>query len=369
MKVVLVSHHALPHVGGLEILVDKEVRALVAAGHSVVHITSDLGGAGHLPPYPPGATLLRIRSWNPIERFLHLAYPLFSPRLLTTLWRESKAADVVHVHGFIYMSSLVAVVVAALRGKPRILTDHGAIQTYHTPIATLAARAASETIGRVNCRLATKVVAYNQRVLSVISRLNGGRSPAAFVPYPVDETVFHPAAPEVRRRLRQELGWPDDPKTVLFVGRLNPDKGADLLVRTPDPDRYRIVICGPGDPSILGDLSNRPDVSVLAPRPQSEIRDLYQAADVVAVPTVPGREGFPLVAREALACGTPVVLAYEPGYEPYRNVRGLRFVERTSSGLHAGIVAALSDAVPLPALPADDPLTPSAARWIEMIYA
>lgn len=368
MKVLLVSHHALPHVGGLEILVDKEVRALVDAGHTVVHVTSDAGGAGQLVPYPTGATLVRVASWNPVERVAHLAYPLFAPRLVCTLWRESKRADVVHVHGFIYLSSLIAVLVAVLRRKPRILTDHGAIQTYHTPIATVAARIASETIGRLNCRLATKLIAYNQRVLDVISRLNGRRAPAAFVPYPVDDAIFHPPTPEARSELRRRLGWSDTVKTVLFVGRLNPDKGADLLARTPDPERYHIVICGPGDPAILGDLRNRQDVTVLAPRPQSEVRDLYQAADVVAVPTVPGREGFPLVAREALACGTPVVLAYEPGYEPYRGVRGLRFVERTSAALHAGILAALAEDVPLPALPADDPLTPSTQRWVEMIY-
>lgn len=368
MKVLLVSHHALPHVGGLEILVDKEVRALAAAGHEVVHVTSDAGGAGQTAPYPACASLVRVRTWNPVERWFHLAYPVFSPRLLRTLWREAGRADVVHVHGFIYLSSLIGMVAAAVRRRPRILTDHGAIQTYHSAIATVAARIASETIGRINCRLATKLVAYNQRVLTVISRLNGGRAPAEFIPYPVDADLFHPPSPERRLALRRGLGWPDSPKTVLFVGRLNPDKGADLLARTPDPDRYRIVICGPGDPAILGDLTGRDDVTLLAPRPQLEIRDLYQAADVVAVPTVAGREGFPLVAREALACGTPVVLAYEPGYEPYREVRGLRFVERTSTALRAGIVEALEDEVPLPALPADDPLTPSVDRWVELIY-
>ena len=35
MHALIVSHHFLPHVGGLEVLVDYEIRALVAAGHLV----------------------------------------------------------------------------------------------------------------------------------------------------------------------------------------------------------------------------------------------------------------------------------------------------------------------------------------------
>ncbi len=368
MNVLLVSHHALPHVGGLEVLVDKEARALARGGQRVTHVTSDARGAAQSDPYPDGATLVRIATWNPVERYLHLAYPIFSPRLLTTLWRESKRADVVHVHGFIYLSSLAAMVIAAFQHKPRMLSDHGAIQRYHSPYATIPARIAAETIGRLNCRLATRLMAYNDRVLEVLADLNGHRSPTRFVPYPIDAELFHPPTPERRQALRRQLGWRDDRKTVLFVGRFNPDKGPDLLVRAADPDRYQIVLCGPGERANLGDLRGRSDVTVLDPRPQTGVRDLYQAADVVAVPTVPGREGFPLVVREALACGTPVVLAYESGYEPYRGVRGLRFCEHTEASLRATLVEALSDTVPLPPLEPDDPLSPSEGSWIEMIY-
>jgi glycosyltransferase involved in cell wall biosynthesis len=368
VNVLLVSHHALPHVGGVEVLVDMEARELARQGHHVTHVTSDASGAGRSVPYPPNVRLVRVRAWHVVERRFHLAYPIFSIRLLRVLWRESRRADVVHVHGFIYLSSLAAMVVAALRGRPRMLTDHGAIQRYHTPLATLAARAAAETVGRLTCRLATVVMAYNQRVLDVMSDLNGRRSPARFVPYPVDRSVFHRASPDRRRELRRELGWPDTPRTVLFVGRLNPDKGADLLVQAGNPARYRIVICGPGDTRNLGDLRGRDDVTVLEPRPQSEVRKLYQAADVVAVPTVPGREGFPLVVREALACGTPVVLAYEPGYEPYRALPGLTFFERTVDGLRAALDAVLCESHEPDEWVVPDELAPTAPAWIRQMY-
>jgi len=48
-------------------------------------------------------------------------------------------------------------------------------------------------------------------------------------------------------------------------------------------------------------------VSFLAPRPPSELVDVYRAADIVAVPSY--SESFGLVALEAQACGTPVVAA------------------------------------------------------------
>src|SRR5205807_6495543 len=135
------------------VLVDKEIRALADEGHGVVHVTSAISGKGETPLYPASVRQVRVPATSYLERRHHLAYPIFSPGLLPVLWREVSHADVVHAHGFIFMSSVFALVIAALRGKPRILTDHGAIQRYHSWVHTGLARMASETLGRLNARL------------------------------------------------------------------------------------------------------------------------------------------------------------------------------------------------------------------------
>src|SRR5438132_170642 len=163
------------------------------------------------------------------------------------------------------------------------------------------------------------VASDNSRVLGVMEHLAGSKRKSLFLPYPVDTSLFRPPTAGERRAARQRLGWPEGRQKVLFVGRLIPDKGVLLLLQAVD-GTYDIAFCGPGDPAILGHVP-RAGVEYLTPRPQSELVSLYHAADLLVLPSA--REGFPLVVREALACGLKAVLAYEPGYEPYSRLPGL----------------------------------------------
>ena len=84
----------------------------------------------------------------------------------------------------------------------------------------------------------------------------------------------------------------------------------------PHRDVRLLVVGGPSGsglerPRSLMDLADERGVAdrvnFLAPRPPSELVDVYRAADIVAVPSY--SESFGLVALEAQACGTPVVAA------------------------------------------------------------
>ena len=101
MRVLLVSHHAPPHIGGVENLVVAEANALLAEGHDVVWITSDGAGAGQAVPDHARLRVLRVRAWHGIERRFRIAFPIFAPSLVWHLWREVRAADVVHAHGIV----------------------------------------------------------------------------------------------------------------------------------------------------------------------------------------------------------------------------------------------------------------------------
>ena len=118
---------------------------------------------------------------------------------------------------------------------------------------------------------------------------------------------------------RTRLGVPPDAVLLLFVGRLQPLKAPDVLLRAAallDPAlRARAVVAvvggpsgnGQGEPAMLRDLAATLDLPVVfeAPSGRDRLRDWYAAADVVAVPS--HNESFGLVALEAQACGTPVV--------------------------------------------------------------
>jgi glycosyltransferase involved in cell wall biosynthesis len=368
LRVLLVSHHALPHVGGVEVLIDKEIRALCAAGHRVVLLTSDAGGSGQTPSYPDAVEVLRLPAWYFLERRFQLPYPIFGPALLRALWREVGRCDVVHAHGFIFLNSALALVIAWLRGRPRILTDHGGIQHFRSRLIAVLARCGIETVGRLSACLATRLVSYNTRIGGLLERLARTRRKSLFLPNPIDYRLFHPPSAEERRRARTHLGWPADRAKVLFVGRLIPEKGVPLLLRAADP-AFDLVFCGPGDQALLGPLP-RLGVEYLPPRPQRELVAVYQAADLLVAPS-DQREGFPVVVQEALACGLRVITSYEEGYAPYRHLPGLSFCEREPAALRAAIQQALSEPCVSSSLArqaALEEFCPPEDQWVARLY-
>jgi D-inositol-3-phosphate glycosyltransferase len=151
----------------------------------------------------------------------------------------------------------------------------------------------------------------------------------AIVPPGVDLDTFTPTAGWSRWVVRRGLGLPSDAVVLLFVGRIQPLKGPDVLLRAAarmldptapefDPQLARrlvVVVCGGPSGSgldepdhlqkLAAELGIADRVRFLPPRPAAELARLYRAADVVAVPS--HSESFGLVALEAQATGTPVV--------------------------------------------------------------
>jgi D-inositol-3-phosphate glycosyltransferase len=369
MRVVLVSHHAFPHIGGVETLVDMEVRALAEAGHEVVLISSNGKGQGVSPCYPGSVKVIRVFALHFLERFWRLPYPIFSPRLLWHLWREIARCDCVHVHGFVFMSSVLALLIAWLQGRPRLLTDHGGVQHFDCRLLSFLAWFTANTLGRLSARLANRLVTYNTRILQFLDQLVGVEGVTRFVPNPINKSLFRPPTPVERRVAREELGWATDRPKVLFVGRLLPEKGVALLLATRDPS-FDLVFCGPGDGALLG--TPLPEgVQHLPPRPPDELVRLYYSADLLVVPSAL-REGFPLVIQEALACHLPVVTCHDPGYEPYGILPTLLLCQRDSAAIGQAIRRALaapkgdSEANGLPGI---DDVFPSPQAWLHRLFA
>ena len=139
----------------------------------------------------------------------------------------------------------------------------------------------------------------------------------------VDLDLFTPAS---RLAARRRLDLPPDAHVLLFVGRIQPLKAPDVLLRAAalmvarDPGlRDRLVVAVVGGPSGSGlahpthlddlarSLGIRDLVRFTPPVPQAALADWYRAATLAVVPSY--NESFGLVAVEAQACGTPVVAA------------------------------------------------------------
>jgi D-inositol-3-phosphate glycosyltransferase len=149
-----------------------------------------------------------------------------------------------------------------------------------------------------------------------------GADPARIeiVPPGVDHAFFGPG---YRPQARQALGLPAEGPLLVFVGRIQPLKGADVAVRTlaqlnRGGGRHHLVIVGgPSGPrgqqaydglvALADDLKVSDRLTLVDPQPHELLSTYYRAADVCLVPS--RSESFGLVALEAAACGTPVVAA------------------------------------------------------------
>ncbi|GAB3077047.1 D-inositol-3-phosphate glycosyltransferase [Pedococcus soli] len=143
------------------------------------------------------------------------------------------------------------------------------------------------------------------------------------VPPGVDLSVFSPGDQRASRAL---VGVAPDAKVLLFVGRIQPLKAPEVLVKAAaeligrHPEwRGQLVVAVLGGPSGSGlehpeslqeltvALGLTAQVRFVPPVSRPELAHWYRAADLVAVPS--HSESFGLVAVEAQACGTPVVAA------------------------------------------------------------
>lgn len=164
-----------------------------------------------------------------------------------------------------------------------------------------------------------------------ISELYGlERGRISIVPLGVDHAFFSPGDREMARKA---TGLPTDGRMMLFVGRIQPLKGADIALDTfirlakRIPDIFLVMIGGPSGPfgeRVMRDIEAKVERNKLSSRvyfvpPQRHevLSSYYRAADVGIVPS--RTESFGLVALEAAACGLPVVASNVGGLKTLVN--------------------------------------------------
>ncbi|WP_089936945.1 glycosyltransferase [Candidatus Entotheonella palauensis] len=146
------------------------------------------------------------------------------------------------------------------------------------------------------------------------------------IPCGVETSIFHP---HDRQQARRRLGLPGGP-LLLFIGRLQPLKGIDTLLKCAYDVRQRhddlqVLIVGGGvdtdDPherqererlhALMRELGLTGHVRFIDAQPQEQLAYYYAAADLLMMPS--HYESFGMVVLEAMACGTPVVASHVGG--------------------------------------------------------
>jgi D-inositol-3-phosphate glycosyltransferase len=323
LRVLMVCHYYPPHVGGIENVVQAEAVRLAALGHEVTVLTSgertgvaDEPVSQNIDTAFAGAAgrtvrVVRIAAWNGAEERAGVPFPITSPRLLPQALRWARWADVVHVHDCFYLTSWAGGLASALTRTPLVLTQHVAMVEHPSALVRLAQKAVYGTIGRALLRRARTVFTINDYIARFVGTLGAPAAKVTVLGNGVDGDLFRPPSGEAERtRLRERHGLPQDRVLALFVGRLVPKKGIDLVFAAGQAiSALDVVVAGSGDAAQYG-AGER--VHLLGPRPAEAVAELYRACDLFVLPTT--GEVFPLAVKEAMSAGLPVVTTDEPDY-------------------------------------------------------
>lgn len=313
MRVLFVTPYAPPHIGGLEAIVDSLALRLTRRGHDVTVVTSQAGwkdGYGTPGDPPTGYRVIYVpAAYKFAQSRLGVPYPLFAPALGRVLRREIARADVVHVHGFLFHSTLATLAIARRvpRKPPIVLTEHVAHVPYENPLLDRAQAAAIATLGRWSSRAADAVVVFNRNVQETIERIAPG-SRIEWIDNGVDTDFFRPAETAERSRLREQFGWDQRPR-VLFGGRAVAKKGPDVALEAARVGGGAFSLAVVGAISVPESSPNVERVGLLS---RKRMAAALRCADALLMPS--RGEGLPVTIQEALASGLPVVATDDPGY-------------------------------------------------------
>jgi glycosyltransferase involved in cell wall biosynthesis len=274
-------------------------------------------GAGLFPSRTTAGKLSRLPAYEWIDglfvrhpRVFHvprLDYAVAPALYVASLWpavrRLAGKVDVV-LGSFAYPDGVAAVALARLLGVP------SAIYALGTDLNVVPAFAGVPAVLRRALPRAQKIIAPSRALGDRAVALGASPDRVVVIPNGVDRSIFFP---QDRRAMRRFLGQPEDGRWILFVGRLEKEKGLEELlaafqkIAAAEPD-LKLVVVGDGTlrARLQGEAARTPGrIIVAGPRPLSQVGRWMAAADLLALPS--WNEGTPNVVLEALASGRRVV--------------------------------------------------------------
>lgn len=235
----------------------------------------------------------------------HLGRGRFDPRILgdlVSLARE-RGARILHVHG--YAAADFGRLAARAAGAKLVLHEHFADPRMPAYQALADRLLSGHTDGAIAVSRSTRDFLVKERFVPE------GRVRLIWNGAPLHE--FAPVPKERARRVRRDLGIPEEALVFGTIGRLSAQKGHRFLLEAaarvlPAFARARVLIAGDGD--LMGELRQQAAALGIGGRVvfaghRTDVPDLLGALDVFCISSL--YEGTPLALFEAMASGRAIV--------------------------------------------------------------
>jgi glycosyltransferase involved in cell wall biosynthesis len=285
--------------GGPVVAAGELVRRLVAHGHDVDVVTTTIVDLHQRPASRSSTGIVDGATVHYVGTPLHYRWMGITPALPLVLSKLARP-DVVHVFGFRDPVTTATAAWCSARKIPYVFEPLGMFQPRLRKVALK--RALDATLYRGVSRGAAAVVVASERE----------RGDVVACGVPEDKVRVRgngfpePEALATNGDLRAQLGIPADAPLLLYVGRIASGKGIEhLLAAVKELPDAHLVISGPDD---RHGVSTRGEERVhTLPMTDEPPRALYPQADVFVLASA--GESFGMVAAEAAAAGTPVIVS------------------------------------------------------------
>ncbi len=340
MRIAMISYHACPlayqegkETGGMQVYVLELTKALVKMGHRVdIYTRIQDTVSPEIVDFLPGMRVIHLPAGprHGLDKKLLVKHiPAFVKNLHRYIRRNKLSYDIIHAH--YYQSGLIAMQLKSQHGiRTPLVTSFHTLALIKNMVARTPAEAAAPERVAIEFDLVKKSAAIvaasvldREYLISlyncpteVISVINPGVDTAVFKPIPKKEALDYIASAT-------------RDKIILFVGRIEPLKGIDVLMhaikilqsKKPSLDACLLIVGGQrgeGRPEELLRLKKlektlgiSPIVGYITQRHQHELPYYYNAAEVMVLPSY--YESFGMTALEAMACEVPVIITNTSG--------------------------------------------------------
>ncbi len=255
-------------------------------------------------------------------------------------------ADIVHLMGHWSMLNALVYIAARRCNKPYVVCPAGALPLFGRSI--YLKNIYNFVIGRRIIKNASAWIAVTSAELLQFESYGISASQVTVIPNGISAEDFPQVDVESYKRSIGLAGKP----IILFMGRLNPIKGPDLLLQAyalvhkyiPE---FHLVFAGPdeGMKSTLIEIAEQNNVSesvhFLGYVGGKNKSAAYRMANLLVVPS--RQEAMSIVALEAAACGTPVMLTDQCGFNEVKSICSSFEVTADISGIADGLIRLLGE--------------------------
>lgn len=346
MRILLISDHADPlaeigskESGGQNIYVFYLAKFLTKIGVFVdVYTRWDRSNKKEIVEHNSHLRIIRVKAgpkkYLPRDNFLGLVDE-FAQNILKRIDGEKIQYDIIHTN--YWFSGIIGMKLKEVLKIPMVHVYHSIGKIRFNALKKFKLQEKESVFFQKRIEWEQKIAEVSDRIITTspvekevikkIFKINEDK--IELITIGIDDKIFRPID---TKKARRRLGFVENKKVILYVGRIEWRKGvgtllfafAEVLNKLRGNLKLYIIGGGKSEASkkldevernrldrIVEELGIRKNVVFLGPKYQKDLRRYYSAADVCVVPSY--YEPFGIVPLEAMACGTPVVASTTGG--------------------------------------------------------